>query len=80
MCANSGGVQLNALYKKICFGVDGSHSSPRITCVISIKWSSTTFARWYVGKPSDFTRTWSSIIFPSKETVPRIRSLNFKFS
>ena len=35
-------------------------TSPLMTCVIFIKWSSTTFARWYVGKPSVFMRIKSS--------------------
>lgn len=47
--ANSGGVHPSALYSKMCLGVDESHSSPLKTCVISIEWSSTTLAKWYVG-------------------------------
>ena len=43
--ANCGGCQPKAWYNNICNGADGSHSSPRITCVISIIWSSTTFAK-----------------------------------
>ena len=29
-------------------------TAPRTTWVIFIRWSSTTLAKWYVGKPSDF--------------------------
>src|SRR6478735_99064 len=49
-------------YNNTCNGADGNHSSPRITCEISIKWSSTIFAKWYVGIPSDFNNTLSSIV------------------
>lgn len=47
-CANCGFVssQPKARYNKTCSGIEGNHSSPRITWEISIKWSSTTFARW----------------------------------
>ncbi len=48
------------------------HSSPRTTWVMPISWSSTTLARWYVGKPSAFTITWSSGI--GARTSPRITS------
>jgi len=41
-------------------GVEEIHSSTRTTCVISIRWSSTTTARWYVGNPSALRITWSS--------------------
>ena len=36
-CANSGASQPKALYNKQCKGMDGNHSSPRITCEVSIK-------------------------------------------
>ena len=31
---------------------DTTRTAPRTTCVICMRWSSTTLARWYVGKPS----------------------------
>lgn len=34
------------LYIIMCLGVDTCHSIPRNTWDISIKWSSTTFAKW----------------------------------
>ena len=39
-----------------------------------MRWSSTTLARWYVGKPSDFMRTWSSTLLCEKVTSPRSSS------
>ena len=46
--ANSGIVssQPKARYNNTCKGAEGNHSSPRITWETSIKWSSTTFAKW----------------------------------
>jgi hypothetical protein len=55
-------------------GVEEIHSSPRTTWVMAISWSSTTLARWYVGKPSAFTITWSS--GRGALTSPRITSSN----
>jgi hypothetical protein len=52
-----GGSNPSALYRITCLGVDGSHSSPRITCEIFMAWSSTTLAKWYVGYPSLFIST-----------------------
>ena len=43
--ANSGASQPKARYNKTCNGIEGNHSSPRITCEVSIKWSSTIFAK-----------------------------------
>ena len=43
----------------MCLGYELSHSSPLNTCVMSIKWSSTTTARWYVGSPLCFNSTGS---------------------
>ncbi len=39
-----------------------------------IAWSSTTFARWYVGMPSLLTSTWSSTSDVWKLTSPRTAS------
>jgi len=78
--ANCGGCQPNDWYSIKCFGVEGSHSSPRITCEISIKWSSITFARWYTGKLSDFISTWSSRVSVSNTMVPRTMSFTRSFS
>src|SRR3712207_6470732 len=50
------------------------HSSPRSTCVIPISSSSSVAARWYVGKPSDLSSTWSSSLLLSKVDGPRITS------
>ena len=44
-CTQAGGSQPKASYSSTCSGADGSHSSPRSTWVISIRWSSTTTAR-----------------------------------
>lgn len=50
------------------------YTSPLITCDILIKWSSTTFARWYVGYPSLFNKIWSPTSALLKDTFPRMRS------
>jgi len=47
------------LYNNMCLVVEICHSTPRNTWEISMKWSSTTFAKWYVGYPSDFMMTGS---------------------
>ncbi len=47
-----------------------------MTSVMPIAWSSTTLARWYVGRPSDLTSTASSTVSVSKATSPRMRSAN----
>lgn len=44
--AKVGGSHPKAWYSATCLGVEISHSSPRMTCVIFIRWSSTTFAKW----------------------------------
>ena len=36
-CACGGAVQPNAWYTRRCFGVEGSQSSPRKTCEISMR-------------------------------------------
>ena len=79
-CANSGASQPNALYSKTCRGIDGNHSSPRITCEVSIKWSSTIFAKWYVGIPSLLNKTLSSSRLVSNFTSPRMMSCKCKVS
>lgn len=47
-----------------------SHTSPRKTCDISIMWSSTTLAKWYVGCPSDLIKIWSSTVSLGMCTSP----------
>lgn len=65
-------------YNCRCFGVDICHSTPRNTCVIFIRWSSTTFAKWYVGYPSDLIITGSppSASLLSCSYRPSTKSLN----
>ena len=78
VCAYLGALYPQALKSAICLGVDGIHSSPLITCVVLIKWSSHTCAKWYVGIPSDFKRT-SSIVFSGISILPLIMSSKITF-
>ena len=50
-------------------------TSPLMTWVIFIKWSSTTFAKWYVGNPSLLSNTWSSMKAFLKLTAPKTASI-----
>ena len=72
--ANLGGSNPRALNNCRWRGVLGSHSSARMMWLISIKWSSATTARWYVGKPSDFMIMKSFRVSFRHSTSPRIRS------
>lgn len=57
--AKRGGCQPRAWYRSRCLEVETSHSEPRSTWLMPMWWSSTTHARWYVGKPSLFRMTGS---------------------
>ncbi|MNN89636.1 hypothetical protein D3C81_2074770 [compost metagenome] len=48
-CTKIGVSQPNMLYSCTYRGVEVTYSEPRTTWVISIRWSSTTLARLYVG-------------------------------
>ncbi len=58
----------------ICFGVFEMWSSARITCVIPSQTSSIGEAKLYVGRPSERTRTTSSIVSFGNSTRPRTTS------
>ena len=75
MCAYLGGFNPHSQNNCKCIGTDEIHSSPRITWVVRIKWSSTTWAKWYVGVPSFFKST-TSRIFSGISISPLITSLN----
>ena len=44
-CTYVGISQPNASYSRLYLGEDDRYSMPRMTCVMPIKWSSTTFAK-----------------------------------